>query len=95
MAAGRRDFERPLGHFLALHLGQVRPARHRLGARGFGRAQQLRAFQVRQQRQQVGDLGAVGPGGGEQVVDRFEFSDAQRRNVEQLLQAWERTLEKR
>jgi hypothetical protein len=26
------------------------------------------------------------------LVERFEFSDAQRRNVAQLLDAWERTL---
>jgi hypothetical protein len=26
------------------------------------------------------------------LVERFEFSDAQRRNVEALLDAWERTL---
>ena len=34
------------------------------------------------------------PAEARRLVDRFEFSDAQRRNVEQLLQAWERTLEK-
>jgi hypothetical protein len=27
------------------------------------------------------------------LVAQFEFTDAQRRNVEQLLEAWERTLE--
>jgi hypothetical protein len=27
------------------------------------------------------------------LVARFEFSDAQRRNIEQLLDAWERTLD--
>jgi hypothetical protein len=26
------------------------------------------------------------------LVERFDFSDAQRRNVHQLLEAWERTL---
>ena len=28
------------------------------------------------------------------LVAQFEFSDAQRRNVEQLLDAWERTLDR-
>jgi hypothetical protein len=32
------------------------------------------------------------PAEARRLVDRFEFSDAQRRNVEQLLEAWERTL---
>ena len=32
------------------------------------------------------------PGEARRLVDRFEFTDAQRRNVEQLLDAWERTL---
>jgi len=32
------------------------------------------------------------PAEARRLVGRFEFSDAQRRNVEQLLQAWERTL---
>ena len=32
------------------------------------------------------------PGEARRLVARFEFSDAQRRNVEQLLEAWERTL---
>ena len=35
------------------------------------------------------------PAEARRLVDRFEFSDAQRSNVEQLLDAWERTLEKR
>lgn len=29
------------------------------------------------------------------LVQRFEFSPAQRQNVEQLLEAWERTLDRR
>ena len=33
------------------------------------------------------------PAEARRLVARFEFSDAQRRNVEQLLAAWERTLE--
>jgi hypothetical protein len=32
------------------------------------------------------------PAEARRLVERFEFTDAQRRNVEQLLQAWERTL---
>ena len=32
------------------------------------------------------------PAEARRLVGRFEFSDAQRRNVEQLLEAWERTL---
>jgi hypothetical protein len=32
------------------------------------------------------------PAEARRLVDRFEFSDAQRRNVNQLLDAWERTL---
>jgi len=32
------------------------------------------------------------PAEARRLVGRFEFSDAQRRNVEQLLDAWERTL---
>ena len=32
------------------------------------------------------------PAEARRLVNRFEFSDAQRRNIEQLLQAWERTL---
>jgi hypothetical protein len=31
------------------------------------------------------------PAEARRLVARFEFSDAQRRNVEQLLDAWERT----
>lgn len=33
------------------------------------------------------------PAEARRLVSRFEFSDAQRRNVEQLLEAWERTLD--
>jgi hypothetical protein len=33
------------------------------------------------------------PAEARRLVARFEFSDAQRRNVEQLLAAWERTLD--
>jgi hypothetical protein len=32
------------------------------------------------------------PAEARRLVDRFEFSDAQRRHIEQLLDAWERTL---
>jgi hypothetical protein len=32
------------------------------------------------------------PAEARRCVERFEFSDAQRRNVNQLLDAWERTL---
>jgi hypothetical protein len=32
------------------------------------------------------------PGEARRLVATFEFTDAQRRNVEQLLDAWERTL---
>jgi len=32
------------------------------------------------------------PAEARRLVERFEFSDAQRRNVEALLDAWERTL---
>ena len=32
------------------------------------------------------------PAEARRLVERFEFTDAQRRNVEQLLEAWERTL---
>jgi hypothetical protein len=32
------------------------------------------------------------PAEARRLVGRFEFSEAQRRNVEQLLEAWERTL---
>jgi len=32
------------------------------------------------------------PAEARRLVERMEFSDAQRRNVEQLLDAWERTL---
>jgi hypothetical protein len=32
------------------------------------------------------------PAEARRVVERFEFTEAQRRNVEQLLDAWERTL---
>jgi hypothetical protein len=32
------------------------------------------------------------PAEARRVVARFEFTEAQRRNVEQLLDAWERTL---
>ena len=34
------------------------------------------------------------PAEARRLVGRFEFTDAQRRNVEQLLDAWERTLER-
>jgi hypothetical protein len=34
------------------------------------------------------------PAEARRVVERFEFTDAQRRNVCQLLDAWERTLER-
>jgi hypothetical protein len=34
------------------------------------------------------------PAEARRVVARFEFSDEQRRNVEQLLDAWERTLDR-
>jgi hypothetical protein len=34
------------------------------------------------------------PAEARRLVERFEFTDAQRRNVEQLLDAWERTLER-
>jgi len=33
------------------------------------------------------------PGEARRLVATFEFTDAQRRNVEQLLDAWERTLD--
>jgi hypothetical protein len=33
------------------------------------------------------------PAEARRLVAQFEFTDAQRRNVEQLLEAWERTLE--
>ena len=33
------------------------------------------------------------PGEARRIVATFEFTDAQRRNVEQLLDAWERTLD--
>jgi hypothetical protein len=33
------------------------------------------------------------PGEARRLVARFEFSDEQRRNIEQLLCAWERTLD--
>lgn len=33
------------------------------------------------------------PAEARRLVGRMDFSDAQRRNVEQLLQAWERTLD--
>jgi hypothetical protein len=32
------------------------------------------------------------PAEARRIVGRFEFTDAQRRNVDQLLDAWERTL---
>ena len=32
------------------------------------------------------------PAEARRLVDRFELNDAQRRNVDQLLRAWERTL---
>jgi hypothetical protein len=32
------------------------------------------------------------PAEARRLVERFDFTDAQRRNVEQLLEAWERTL---
>jgi len=35
------------------------------------------------------------PGEARRLVATFEFTDAQRRNVEQLLDAWERTLDGR
>ena len=34
------------------------------------------------------------PAEARRLVERFEFTDAQRRNVEQLLEAWERTLDR-
>jgi hypothetical protein len=34
------------------------------------------------------------PAEARRVVARFEFTDEQRRNVEQLLAAWERTLDR-
>ncbi len=34
------------------------------------------------------------PAEARRLVERFEFTDAQRRNVEQLLDAWERTLDR-
>ena len=34
------------------------------------------------------------PAEARRLVGRFEFTDAQRRNVEQLLEAWERTLDR-
>ena len=34
------------------------------------------------------------PAEARRVVARFEFTDEQRRNVEQLLDAWERTLDR-
>jgi hypothetical protein len=34
------------------------------------------------------------PAEARRLVARFEFGDEQRRNIEQLLSAWERTLEK-
>ena len=33
------------------------------------------------------------PAEARRLVARFEFSDAQRRNIDQLLEAWERTLD--
>jgi hypothetical protein len=35
------------------------------------------------------------PGEARRLVATFEFTDAQRRNIEQLLDAWERTLDDR
>jgi hypothetical protein len=35
------------------------------------------------------------PAEARRLVAQFEFSDEQRRNIEQLLRAWERTLEAR
>jgi hypothetical protein len=34
------------------------------------------------------------PAEARRVVARFEFTDEQRRNIEQLLDAWERTLDR-
>jgi hypothetical protein len=34
------------------------------------------------------------PAEARRIVARFEFSDEQRRNIEQLLDAWERTLDR-
>ena len=34
------------------------------------------------------------PAEARRIVARFEFTDEQRRNVEQLLDAWERTLDR-
>jgi len=34
------------------------------------------------------------PAEARRVIARFEFTDEQRRNVEQLLDAWERTLDR-
>ncbi|HZR96607.1 MAG TPA: hypothetical protein VFA56_13000, partial [Gaiellaceae bacterium] len=34
------------------------------------------------------------PAEARRLVERFDFNESQRRNVEQLLQAWERTLDR-
>ncbi len=51
VTAGRRDLERALGDFLALHLLEVRPAHRRLRLPRLRRRQHRRAFQVREQAQ--------------------------------------------
>ena len=61
MAAGRRDFERPLGAFLALDVGEIE--RHGFGFEDFGLLprQHLRAFEM------IGELNERGGG------DDFDF----------------------
>lgn len=48
-----RDLQRPLGDLLPLYLPEVGPTHGNSGFSGLGRAQHRRAFQMRQQRQQV------------------------------------------
>jgi len=66
MPAGGSDFEGALGALLALDVLEVEPRRRRRDQARLGRRQQLRAFEMVDDRQQVGggdDLDLAGPGG--------------------------------
>ena len=66
MATGRRDFERPLGAFLAFHIRKIGKQARLLRPRGLGRGEHLAALEMIDQRQQCArrqHIEIPGPGG--------------------------------